>query len=41
MKLTFLSTNPTYREVRTEFDFGKHGRIQAHTYDEDDITRND
>lgn len=41
MKLKFLITNPTYREARVAFDFGKHECIQAHTCDEHDITRND
>lgn len=42
MKLNFLITNPTYREVKVVFDFGKHECIQAHTYDgQDDITRKD
>lgn len=38
---TFLSRNPTYREVKVVFDFGKRECIQSNTYDENDITRND
>lgn len=41
MKLTFLSRNPIYRDVKVVFDFGKRECIQSNTYDEHDITRND